>query len=45
VLPSSEFDVIDSGVFWPTTDEPGHAWLDATDHHLVWVDLRARREH
>jgi hypothetical protein len=40
VLPSVGWQVIGSGVFWPKVGEPGHDWLDATDHRMVWVDLR-----
>jgi hypothetical protein len=41
VLPSDCFDLVDSGVFWPTGDDPLAALLtDAgTAHHLVWADL------
>lgn len=39
VLPSVGFVATDSGVFWPKPGDPGADWLDATDHHLVWVDL------
>ena len=39
VLPSNGFKVQDSGVFWPLPTQPGAQWLDASDHHLVWVDL------
>ena len=39
VLPSLGLPVRDSGVFWPRAGEPGADWLDATDHHLVWIDL------
>jgi hypothetical protein len=44
VLPSDDFEVLDSGVFWPTpedelirlvTIEP----FATSDHRLVWVDL------
>ena len=40
VLPSVGWQVSGSGVFWPKSGEPGHDWLDATDHRMVWVDLR-----
>jgi len=40
VLPSSNLDVLGSGVFWPLDDDPRAAWLTATDHRLVWADLR-----
>jgi endonuclease/exonuclease/phosphatase family metal-dependent hydrolase len=40
VLPSANLRVVASGVFWPKAGEPGSAWIDASDHHLVWVDLR-----
>jgi len=39
VLPSVGLTVVDSGVFWPPPGEPGHEWLEATDHRMVWVDL------
>lgn len=39
VLPSVGFSVLGSGVFWPAPEQPGAAWLDATDHRMVWVDL------
>jgi alkaline phosphatase D len=35
-LPSTELEVVDSGVFWPV-DEP--ALMAASDHRLVWVDV------
>ncbi len=45
-LPSKHFKVIASGIFWPrhedvTADkvEVIKKLLDASDHHLVWVDL------
>lgn len=44
VLPSSEFEVIDGGVFWPAANSPDADLADASDHHLVWLDLRLRRE-
>ena len=42
VLPSSNCKVVDGGVFWPTVDQlkgidPKLA--DASDHHLVWLDI------
>lgn len=39
VLPSRQFSVRDGAVFWPLPGEPGHDWIDASDHHLVWLDL------
>ncbi len=40
VLPSLGFEVIRSGVFWPPLDRPESQWLQASDHRMVWVDLR-----
>ncbi len=40
VLPSVEWEVIDSGVFWPLGGQPEAAWLSGSDHRLVWVDIR-----
>jgi endonuclease/exonuclease/phosphatase family metal-dependent hydrolase len=39
VLPSSDLQVLRSGVFWPAPGAEGADWIDATDHHMVWVDL------
>lgn len=41
LLPSKGFLVRDGGVFWPREGEPGVAWIKASDHHLVWLDLAA----
>ena len=45
VLPSNTLDIADSGVFWPTANDP-LAYLVgqgrdvvSSDHRLVWVDL------
>lgn len=42
VLPSRPLRVEDAGVFWPAPGRPGSELNDASDHHLVWVDLRVR---
>ncbi|HET6564333.1 MAG TPA: endonuclease/exonuclease/phosphatase family protein [Xanthomonadales bacterium] len=39
VLPSADLEVLGGGVFWPVTGEPGHEWINVSDHHLVWLDL------
>ena len=39
VLPSTGFELRDSGVFWPASSDPAAAIADGSDHHLVWVDL------
>lgn len=41
VLPSKNLTVIRSGVFWPAQGENGHDWIDASDHRLVWIDIKA----
>ena len=40
VLPSADLEVTDSGVFWPLPDDEFARLTDASDHSLVWVDLR-----
>ncbi|UEM22479.1 esterase-like activity of phytase family protein [Skermanella mucosa] len=41
VLPSANgFEVEDAGVFWPAPGRPGAELIDASDHRLVWSDLR-----
>lgn len=44
VLPSIDLRVLDAGVFWPASDDPGFDVLSKRDpraswHGLVWVDL------
>jgi endonuclease/exonuclease/phosphatase family metal-dependent hydrolase len=39
LLPSADLRVRAGGVFWPKPGEPGAEWIDASDHHLVWLDL------
>lgn len=39
VLPSQHLAVHGSGVFWPTRNDPAARFADASDHHLVWVDI------
>ena len=44
VLPSDGFDVVDSGVFWPSSDDEladlvSTDPIASSDHRLVWADL------
>ena len=39
VLPSTGLEVVAAGVFWPPEGAPEAAWLDASDHRPVWVDV------
>ena len=39
VLPSADMEVKASGVFWLKPDDAGYQWMDASDHHMVWVDV------
>ncbi|AOT08655.1 endonuclease/exonuclease/phosphatase family protein [Pseudoalteromonas luteoviolacea] len=43
VLPSSDLNIIDSGVFWPAQHESGAELVAnraaSSDHRLVWVDI------
>jgi endonuclease/exonuclease/phosphatase family metal-dependent hydrolase len=48
-LPSNQFEVVASGVFWPDLNEVEPArreaikqCLAASDHHLVWIDVRLK---
>ncbi len=38
-LPCNTLPVTSSGVFWPPPDGEGNELNDASDHHLVWVDV------
>ena len=40
VLPSSNFKVNDSGVFWPAKADPNDKLIDATDHRMVWIEVQ-----
>lgn len=43
VLPSSDFKVLNSGVFWPASDELLHQQITdkkASDHLMVWVEIQ-----
>ncbi len=42
VLPSRPLGVVGGGVSWPVAADPLSALNGASDHHLVWVDLRVR---
>ncbi|MGH3434206.1 MAG: endonuclease/exonuclease/phosphatase family protein [Thermocrispum sp.] len=42
VLPSRGLPVRQAGVFWPTPDDPLARLNDASDHHLVWVEVKRR---
>ena len=39
LLPSKNLKVVGSGVFWPTEEEPTAPLANASDHHLVWIDV------
>ena len=44
VLPSTDFTVSASGVFWPDVTDPAHTLLtDGPRHRLVWVDVTLSR--
>lgn len=40
VLPRKNMKILDSGVFWPTVDDPLSALITASDHRLVWIRVR-----
>lgn len=40
VLPSRTLGICKSGVFWPKTTEAGGRLVNASDHRLVWVDVK-----
>jgi 3-phytase len=44
VLPRRNMEIVDSAVFWPTTDDPLFALVGvfpfpSSDHRLVWIDV------
>ena len=42
VLPSRDLHIVSAGVFWPRKDQPAAALLDASDHRLVWLDIKSK---
>ena len=40
VIPSANWQAVSSGVFWPRSDSAQADLARASDHHLVWVDVR-----
>ena len=38
-LPGRNLELVDCGVFWPASDQPGYELNQASDHHLVWIDI------
>ena len=47
VLPVRRLKIVDSGVFWPTSDDPafdlvGTFPFPSSDHRLVWADVKVR---
>nr|WP_161961401.1 endonuclease/exonuclease/phosphatase family protein [Xanthomonas arboricola] len=43
VLPSRQFTLVGSGIFWPASATPEAAIADGSDHHAVWVDVAGGR--
>lgn len=40
VLPSKTLEVVVTGVFWPAPELPESELVEASDHRLVWVDVK-----
>jgi hypothetical protein len=40
VLPSRTLKVVGRGIYWPRSDEEGFQLVGASDHRLVWTDVR-----
>jgi endonuclease/exonuclease/phosphatase family metal-dependent hydrolase len=40
VLPSRDLEVSKGAIFWPREGEPGADAITATDHRMVWLDIR-----
>ena len=44
VLASTNLQVDSAKVFWPAKGHSGHELNDASDHHLVWIDVHTSTE-
>ena len=42
-LPSADLSIVNSGVFWPTSQDPASQLVSASDHRLVWIDINTGR--
>lgn len=42
VLPSKTLQVVDSGVFWPTSKDEDFSLIQASDHRMVWIDIELK---
>lgn len=40
VLPSVNLECVGAGVFWPAPEHPQGELANASDHRLVWIDVR-----
>lgn len=40
VLPAATLNMENAGVFWPPRSDPKSAWISASDHRAVWVDIK-----
>ena len=40
VLPSNELEIKSAGVYWPREQQEGADAIQASDHRLVWIDLK-----
>lgn len=40
VLPSKNLTITNQGVFWPSPGEEGNDLSDASDHRMVWIDIK-----
>jgi hypothetical protein len=41
-LPSRGLTISDGGVFWTVPGQPGSDAITASDHRLVWIDIRPK---
>jgi endonuclease/exonuclease/phosphatase family metal-dependent hydrolase len=39
-LPSKNLSILKSGIFWPTPEQAGFGLVLASDHRLVWIDIK-----
>jgi len=49
VLPSANLEIVDTGIFWPTSDDPlfdlvGEGGEVTSDHRSVWVDVEIEQK-
>ena len=42
VLPDRKLKILGTGIFWPESNMASAKWISASDHRLVWLDIKVK---